>query len=123
MSELYEKALDEIAPHCKGGDSKEQTLNRLFLKHLTNSKQHLLDGAPVLSLRNVAAKELSKSKLEWAKLADMDVKKRAYDYGGHIVIVRFRGEDCLIDGHHRCRHWVKHEDKGVHTAFVLEVAE
>jgi hypothetical protein len=123
MSELYEQALDAIAPHCKGADSKEQTLNRLFLKHLTNSKPHLLDGAPVLSLRNVVAQELSKPKLEWARLADMDVKKRAYDYGGHVVIVRFRGEDCLIDGHHRCRHWVKHEDKGVHTAFVLEVVE
>ena len=123
MSELYEKTLDEIAPHCRGTDSKEQTLNRLFLKHLKNSKRHLLPGAPVLSLKNVLAQELSKPKLEWAKLADMDVKKRAYDYGGHIVIVRFRGEDCLIDGHHRCRHWTKHEDKGAHTAFLLEVIE
>ena len=123
MSELYEQTLDEIAPHCRGTDSKEQTLNKLFLKHLKNSKRHLLPGAPVLSLKNVLAQELSKPKLEWAKLADMDVKKRAYDYGGHIVIVRFRGEDCLIDGHHRCRHWMKREDKGVHTAFLLEVIE
>src|SRR6266581_930010 len=117
MSKLYEQALDAISAHCKGKDSKEQTLNRLFIKHLTNRKLHLLNGAPILSSKNVSAQELTKPKLEFAELADLKSNKGAYDYGGHIVIIRFRGEDCLIDGNYRCRHWVKNAEKGWHTAY------
>jgi hypothetical protein len=123
MSEQYERALELLRPHRKGSDTLEQTLNRLFKKHLVGRKPHLAANPPYLNCENITVTGETKPKNVFAPLADPNFKKGAYDGGGPIVIVRFRGQDCLIDGNHRGRLWLQQNNSDPHTAVVLVVKE
>jgi hypothetical protein len=111
-----------LANHAKGNDTLEQTLNRLFNKHLTR-KPSIAKNAPILSSHNVTVTQEKQKKLSFAGLALKLETGPVYDSLNAIVIVRYRGVDCLIDGSHRCRHWYKIEDTGDHTAYVLIVSD
>lgn len=108
--------------HVKGSDTLEQTLNRLFRKHLTR-KPLIASDPPILSSDNVQVSQVRGTKLSFAGLARQLETGAAYDSETPIVIIHYRGVDCLIDGSHRCRHWYKIEDTGDHTAYVLRVHE
>jgi hypothetical protein len=123
VSEQYEKVLDLLAPHRKATHTLEQTLNRLFRKYLKRRKPDFADNPLELSARNISVIEETRPKKEFGTLAEQDFSKGAYDYGNPIVIVRFRGHDCLIDGNHRGRFWLQNGDASPHTAFVLVVNE
>jgi|GEM_PF-5903016 len=45
-----------------------------------------------------------------------------WDCGAPILIVRYRGVDCIMDGSHRCWHWKATNDTTEHTACVLVVS-
>jgi hypothetical protein len=111
-----------LSNHTKGADSPEQTLNRLFQKHLVR-KPSLATNSPRLSRHNVSVTREERKKLSFVGLARYLESGQAHDSADPIVIVRYRGVDCLIDGSHRCRQWYKDEDLGDHTAYVLVVDE
>jgi hypothetical protein len=98
-------------------------VNRLFQKHLKGRKPHLAHDPPYLSCKNISVVEETKPKLVFALLADPNFNKGAYDYGAPIVIIRFRGEDCLVDGNHRGRLWLSQNNADPHTSIVLVVKE
>ena len=96
------------------------TINRLFHKHL-QGKPEIADNPPWLTSQNTLVTQETRSKLDFARLAHPvgDVR----DCEHPIVIVRYRGVDCLLDGNHRCRAWLASTDMGEHTAYVLIVQQ
>ena len=40
-----------------------------------------------------------------------------------VVIVRFRGNDYLIDGGSRCRKWHNEDNQDMHNAYIITVRE
>lgn len=92
------------------------TLNRLFQKSLAGGFGDL----PYLRRSNTRVLRETRSKLEWAKLASM-AKAEAYDSPNPIIVFRFRGTERLLDGHHRCRHWLLNDHREDHTAIVLDI--
>ena len=96
------------------------TLNRLFRKNLREI--YPADGLPVLSAANTIISRVSRPKAQWGKLANMQ-KNASYDGGAPIIVFQFRGMERLLDGHHRCRHWLKTNDEGTHAAIVLIITQ
>jgi hypothetical protein len=120
--EAFETVCALLKNHVKGSDTLEQTLNRLFKKHLAR-KPSIASNPPTLSTTNVQVTQKHGKKLSFVGLARHLETGGAHDSDNPIIIIRYRGVDCLIDGSHRCRHWYKIEDTGDHTAYVLEVRE
>ena len=94
------------------------TLNRLFEKHL-KGKGDIATNAPRLTGMNTRVTEVTRPKQEFVALSHPEGDGRDSPYP--IVIVRFRGVDCLLDGNHRCRAWRASGDTSMHTAYVLTV--
>ena len=120
----FDRVCEMVHPgHNDPGHSPQQTLNRLFLKHLRGHKTDLVVGAPTLSAENV---EISieiwcKEDLwEQAIREDSRLPHPAYMHLP-VVIVRYHGRDCLIDGGSRVFVWHKAKDCSTHPAVILAV--
>ena len=115
---------DEVCDLLQAGHRKKphhtplDTINRLFDKHL-KEKPDLAENAPRLTSANTVVIRETKPKVDFAKLAHPIGEKRDADFP--LVIVRYRGVDCLLDGNHRCRAWKADSDTTPHTAYVLIV--
>ena len=96
------------------------TINRLFRKHL-KGKPEIADNPPWLTSQNTFVTQETRSKQEFAKLANPVGGARDCEHP--IVIVRYRGMDCLLDGNHRSRAWLASTDMSEHTAYVLIVQQ
>jgi hypothetical protein len=126
MMQANEGLFDRVCELLQKGHQKRphhtplDTLNRLFEKHL-KGKPDIAANAPRLTSMNTRATEETRSKQEFVDLAHPEGEGR--DSSFPIVIVRFRGVDCLLDGNHRCRAWKASGDKSLHTAYVLTVYE
>lgn len=116
----FEGACQLLRSHCKGGQTTEQTINRLFREQLKH--QGFGGDAPYLTAANTTVIQEMKSKQEFAALK-VRCRDAPYDSDGPILIVRFAGMDLLIDGHHRCLAWRVSGDADEHTACVVVVAE
>jgi hypothetical protein len=75
VSQQYEKALDLLAAHRKGAHTLEQTLNRLFRKHLKQRKPDLTDNPPELSARNISVVEETRPKNAFGALAEQSFER------------------------------------------------
>lgn len=119
------EAIKGLENHRKGEavsrHSHEKTLNRLFRKHL-KGKPHIADNPPYLSNKNVVVTKMERAKQDFVHLAPDGAARHSE---GPILIVKYRGVCCLIDGNHRVRAWqndrAKHSDS--HTAYVFVVDE
>ncbi len=126
MAQTNEKLFDAVCDLLQKGHRKRphhtplDTLNRLFEKHL-KAKPEIAANAPRLTSMNTRVIEETRSKQEFAILGHPEGAGRDSSYP--IVIVRFRGVDCLLDGNHRCRAWKANGDTSLHTAYVLLVHE
>jgi hypothetical protein len=96
------------------------TINRLFQKHL-KGRPAIADNPPRLTSHNTFVTQETRSKQELAKLANPLGGDRDCEHP--IVIIRYRGVDCLLDGNHRGRAWLASTDMSEHTAYVLIVQE
>jgi hypothetical protein len=94
------------------------TINRLFQKHLKGMSA-IAGNPPRLTSQNTLVTQETRSKQEFAKLANPVGGARDCEHP--IVIVRYRGVDCLLDGHLRARAWLTSADMSEHTAYVLIV--
>ena len=96
------------------------TINRLFQKHLKGEPK-IADNPPWLTSQNTLVTQETRSKEELAKLANP--VEGARDCERPIVIVRYRGVDCLLDGYHRSRAGLASTDMSEHTAYILIVQQ
>ena len=115
----FDKALSYVSNHTK----REETLNRLFRKHLDSHKKHIACFAPYLTERNTHVTWEKRPKSDFVKLAQNLHIGAARDSASPIVIIRYKGEECLIDGNHRVRFWHSTDAKGDHTACVVTVLD
>jgi hypothetical protein len=119
------EAIRGLENHRKGTGSYrhtlEKTLNRLFRKNLTGNPD-IASHPPRLSSKNVRVTKVKQPKQGFAHLAP-DGAARHSD--GPILIVKYRGVCCLIDGNHRVRAWRKDPEKhsDSHMAYLLVVEE
>jgi hypothetical protein len=124
--ETFTEATELVRRHCKGSDTPEQTVNRLFRKHLAGRRKlertpDISEDPPVLSAENTKVFAETKSKQEFVGLT-LSPNGPHWDCDAPILIVRYRGIDCIMDGSHRCRHWKATNDQSEHTACVLVVS-
>jgi len=122
----FAEAAELVREHSKSKDTSEQTVNRLFRKHLDGRRKlgrapDISNNPPVLSAKNTIVLAEKRSKQEFVDLTLSPVGPH-WDCGAPILIVRYLGVDCLLDGSHRCREWKATNDQSVHTACVLVVS-
>jgi hypothetical protein len=94
------------------------TINRLFKKHLKD-KPEIAENPPWLTSQNTHVIQETRSNQEFAKLANPVGGARDCEHP--IVIIRYRGLDCLLDGYDRSRAGLASTDMSEHTAYVLIV--
>lgn len=110
------------AGHRQGNDTPEQTLNRLFRKHLHGHKKDIAADPPWLSDGNTIVTTESWAKLDLRELAPRNESRPPWCEDFPVVIIRYRGRDCLIDGGSRIHAWFEAGDTGSHPACILAVA-
>jgi hypothetical protein len=109
--------------HQVGNDTPEQTLNRLFRKHLDGLKKHLAANPPWLSSENTIVTAESWGKPALRELAPRESSRVPRQEDLPVVIIRYRGDDCLIDGGSRIHAWHVAGDTGSHPACVVTVTD
>lgn len=108
--------------HKQGNNTPEQTLNRLFRKHLTGHKKDIAADPPWLSSSNTVVAMESRPKPALRELAPRSESRIPRHEDFPVVIVRYRDRECLIDGGSRIYAWHKAGDTGNHPAYILTVA-
>lgn len=109
------------AGHRQRNDTPEQTLNRLFRKHLAGHKKDIADDPPWLSYGNTIVTMENRSKPGLRQLAPRSESGTPRYTDFPVVIVLYRGHECLIDGGSRIYAWHKAGDTGNHPAYILTV--
>ncbi len=99
-----------MAWNTKPGETTAQTLNRLFRKALGKVAPHLVHSRPILSAEKTEVSIAYWPKPAIAALApeakqDTDPRDGPRHWGTPVVIARYAGHDCLIDGETRGRAW------------------
>ena len=121
--ETYEDVCHLLqAGHRQGNNTPEQTLNRLFRKHLAAHQKDIAADPPWLSSSNTVVTTESRSKPALRELARRSDSRPARHEDFPVVIVRYRGRECLIDGGSRIHAWFEGGDTGDHPACIMTVA-
>ena len=115
--------LVQVGHQKKAEHTPEQTLNRLFRKHLDNLKKHLAADPPWLTAENTVMTVECWDKPALRELAPREDSRAPWREDLPVVIIRYRSEDCLIDGGSRIHAWYKVGDTGSHPACVVTVIE
>jgi len=111
--------------HSGSQDAPDDPVNRLYRKHLSRHKPHLMPGLTHLSEETVAiaAEHWSVEDLVDLLPGGPVHKTPRKNTNDPLVIVRDRGETSIIDGGRRISAWARQGDKGPHCVAVLEVRE
>lgn len=107
------------AGHRKGSNTPSETLNRLFGKHLSQRAPALVAGRPLLDATNTSISVEWWPKARISELAFPDGPAAPRRVEVPVVVVRYRGRDCLLDGNNRARHWRYAGDPGEHPVCLL----
>ena len=109
--------------HGEGRDGPLTTLNELFDKHL-KKWQPDLHPSPKLTKENVTVSyvELEKRMLIQLPHQTTTSKPRQEPYPPRpVVVVHYRGRNCLIDGRRRINVWKRTGETGVYPVYLLTV--
>ncbi len=115
--------------HGFGDETPEQTLNRLWIRHVGAQRSifgdAFADEAPrMLTDRNVAMTIEHWSTVGLSALFPKDsTSGDPRDESAPPVIVRFRVRSCLIDGRRRVAKWQRERSPDIHSVHVLSVTE
>ncbi|MBZ9815772.1 hypothetical protein [Mesorhizobium sp. CA7] len=120
ISVTLSEVANYVSNHCKANDTPEQTLNRLFHKHL-NGKALWNKNVPQLNSENTTVAVEYRSKQALAELANPNGECR--DSDGPMVIASYLGSDYLLDGNHRGRAWKQSQAKGNHMTYIITVGD
>jgi hypothetical protein len=93
----------------------------LFRKHLDGLKKHLAADPPWLSPENTAVTMECFDKPALRELAPRAESRPPLRMDLPVMTIRYRGEDCPIDGGSRIHAWYKTGDTGTHPACVVNV--
>ena len=107
--------------HRWNNHTPEQTLNRLFTKHLDKHKKDIAADPPQLTSDSVIVTIETWSKPRLRELAPRETSRPPFSEDLPVVIIRYRDSICLIDGGSRIHKWHTAGDKGSHSANVLDV--
>ena len=107
--------------HRWNNHTPEQTLNRLFTKHLDKHQKEIAGDPPQLTSDSVTVTIEYWLKPELRQLAPEDRTHPPRREDLPVVIVRYHDRNCLIDGGKRIHKWHTAGDKGSHPAYILEV--
>ncbi len=121
---LFHNVCDLLhAGHNMGSGTSVGTLNRLFIKNLDGGNSYNVVNPPWLSEENVTVTIESWKKEDLWKLAPRKESREPRYPHFPVVIVRYKGENRLIDGGSRANAWRAARDTGEHSAYVLTVHE
>lgn len=118
------KAVAELLQvgHQKDNHSPTETLNRLFLKHLERYPD-LRDVAPKLTPENTTVKLDSYSAEHLNELSPKPGPAEPRFTDVPVVVILYRGKECLIDGNNRVRYWRKSGDTQSKDVYVVSVID
>jgi uncharacterized protein YoxC len=105
--------------HSRPNHTPLETINRVFYKNLKKLDQGSVASVPWLTSMNTAVLKDTRSKKDFASLANPEGPAR--DCHHSIIVVRYGSTEFLLDGNHRCRAWKQNEDTGPHSAYLLIV--
>lgn len=99
------------------------TLNSLFRKHLGEHQPDLATHPPRLTADNVVVSIEIWPKPNLRELASRDESRLPHPAFMHlpVVLVRYQGRDCLIDGGSRIHVWHESGDTSGHQVCILMV--
>jgi hypothetical protein len=123
-----QKAFDAVCDLLQAGhraihqDSPVYTLNRLFQKHL-GLRPEVLEAPPFLTAENTTVSMERRPKPDLRALAPRKSSRPPNRLDLPVVIVRYLGHDCLIDGGSRSHHWHVNGETDDHDAWILTVAD
>ena len=123
LSNNYLKeAIKVLEPHWQ----KEETLNRLFLKHIRARRKDygddFVNSAPWLKKNNV---DVTLEKFSTKHLVNLIEPREDLPHREDtpVVMVRYHGRECLIDGGKRISKWNREGNTDDHPAYVVTVRE
>jgi len=116
---------NELLTGLRNHTRPDETLNRLFRKHLDGRKPKIACFPPYLKKSNTIVTKVSRPKQEILKLASNLTDLRESDSKKPVTIVRYRGEECLLDGNSRCRYWHRNPNLalGEHDVYLIELID
>jgi hypothetical protein len=115
------------AGHREGNDTPEETLNRLWRKHIDGRVKKYGGEFVTAAPRCLTAENTSITSEKWptdalSKLFPEDSERPLQGpETAPVIIVRFRKQDCLIDGGRRITKWRRENDTNLHDAFVVSL--
>lgn len=109
--------------HNMGSATAQGTLNRLFIKNISGGNKYDAVNPPWLSEENTLVTIETWKKEDLWKLAPRTESRKPRHTNFPVVIVRYKGRDCLIDGGSRVNAWRQAGDTGEHSAYVLTIHE
>ena len=116
---LWEEFRGVIARHNLSGDDAIDTVNRLLRKNPWLRHSGATLQIPKTGLRvSVESWELSRL-WQLIHLAQVTPDEPA-STGGAVLILRWSGFECLLDGRRRVNLWQRNNVAGPHRALVLE---
>ena len=119
---LYRRVCELLEHHSKPRDNGEDTLNRLFRKHLNEHLHRFADNPPRLTVRNVSVALDTWSKERLSDIAPSRIRSREPDDpNAELVLVRYLDQQMLIDGGSRISKWRREGLTGTHDVYVLTV--
>lgn len=118
----FKEVIEVLKPH----QQEEETLNRLFLKHIRARRnkygEEFVNSAPWLKKNNVDVTLEHFSTEHLVALIELRDEPPFHE-DTPVVIVRYRGKDCLIDGGKRISKWSREGNTDDHPAYVVKVRE
>ncbi len=121
-SNYLKEVIEVLKPH----QQKEETLNRLFLKHIRARRnkygEDFVNRAPWLKKNNVDV-TVEHFPTDHLKALIELRDKPPHREDTPVVIVRYRDQDCLIYGGKRISKWSREGNTDDHPAYVVTVRE
>lgn len=110
--------------HGKGSEIPEGTLNELFLQRLSGGNEYNAVNPPWLSKDNTTVTIESWKTESLLRLVRKKEDQRPRYTNFPVVVVRYRGQDYLVDGVKRVSMWhTTGKDTDEHSAYIVTVHE
>lgn len=109
--------------HGNSSEIPEGTLNRLFLRCLSGGNEYNVVNPSWLSEKNTTVTiEPWRTEDLWKLVGRKEDQKPRYAHF-HVVVVRYKGQDYLVDGVKRVSMWHATGNMDEHSTYIVTVHE